>query len=167
MSEQSSLTGRYRVEFIPRDGGKGWVDEFENLVTVSGKADALDKYLAGSAYTAAWFVGLVDGGTTPTFANADTMASHAGWTENTGYSETTRVAPSWNAATTGSSSASKSTATVSFTVPGTQTIAGIFLGSNSAKAGTTGTLYSCGAFSGGSRTVAAGTLNVTYTANAS
>lgn len=166
MGEKASMTGRYRVEFVPADGGEGWIEEFDNLVTVPGKANLLDTYLAGVAYTAAWFLGLVDGGSTPVFANADTMASHAGWTENTGYSESTRVAPSWGSATTGSSSASKSSATASFTIPGSQTIAGLFLCSNSAKAGTAGVLYSCGAFSGGSRTVAAGTLNVTYTANA-
>jgi len=122
----------------------------------------LDSFFAGSAYTAAFYLGLVDGGSTPTYAAADTMASHSGWTENTGYSNSTRPAVSWNAASAGS----KASTATSFSINATGTIAGAFLTTNSAKSGTSGTLHSAGSFTGGNRSVANGdTLNATYTAS--
>lgn len=140
-----------------------WEDEVENLVTTVGKNDLLDKYLSGSAYTAAWFLGLVDGGSTPTYAAADTAASHSGWTESTAYSNANRPTPSFNAASGGS----KATTATAFNINATATIAGVFLISNNTKGGTTGILYSCGNFTGGNRAVAnLDTLNVTYTASA-
>lgn len=140
-----------------------WVDEAFNLVTTVGKNDLLDKFLAGSAYTAAWYLGLVDGGSAPTYAAGDTSASHAGWTENTGYSNANRPTPSWGAAAAGS----KASTATAFNINATGTIAGAFLISVSTKGGTTGILYSCGSFSGGNRSVVNGdTLNVTYTASA-
>ena len=88
---------------------------------------------------------------------------------------TTRPAVSFSAATssgggagsagTGSITNSSSPSAFSITSPG-GTIAGAFLISNNTKSGTTGTLFSAGNFSTGSRAVLAGdTLNVTYTAN--
>ena len=51
-------------------------------------------------------------------------------------------------------------------IPASNYIAGAFLISNSAKSGTSGTLYSAGSFTGGNRSVANGdTLNVIYTAS--
>lgn len=150
-----------------------WVEEFDNLVTNVGKIDLLDKYFAGSTYTASFFLGLVDGGSAPTYNAADTMASHAGWTESTAYSNATRVAPSFGSATAsggGSGTAgtgSKITTATAFNINATATIAGCFLTTNSTKGGTTGTLYSAGSFTGGNKSVANGdTLSVTYTAQA-
>ena len=132
-------------------------------MTTAGKNDLLDKYLAGSGYTAAWYLGLVDGGSTPTYNAADTAASHAGWTENVTYSNGARPTPSWNSAGSGS----KATTATAFNINGTATIAGCFLISNSTKSGTTGILYSVGSFTGGNKSVGNGdTLNVTYTASA-
>lgn len=163
IAENIKVEGSYLVECLDADGNLKWVDTIENLVTTAGKNDLLDKYLAGSAYTAAWYLGLVDGASSPTYAAGDTSASHAGWTENTGYSNGTRPAPSWNAA----ASSSKATTATAFNINATGTIAGCFLISNSTKGGTTGTLYSCGSFSGGNKSVAnSDTLNVTYTASA-
>jgi hypothetical protein len=161
LMEQAEAHGRYVVECIGADGEVKWREEIENLVTTAGKNDALDKYLSGSAYTAAWFLGLVDGATTPTYAAADTAASHAGWTENTAYSNATRPAPTFNAAASGA----KATTGTAFSINANgQTIAGVFLISNSTKAGTTGVLYSVGAFTGGNKAVGSGdTLNVTWT----
>lgn len=140
-----------------------WVDEAHNLVTTVGKNFLLDTLLAGSAYTAAWYLLLVDGGSTPTYAAGDTAASHAGWTENVGYSNANRPTPSWGSAAAGS----KASTATAFNINATGTIAGAGLISNSTKSGTTGTLYSCGSFSGGNRSVVNGdTLNVTYTASA-
>lgn len=162
-AEVVEAKGFYSVECVGADGQVKWTDTIENLVTTEGKNSLLDNFLAGSAYTAAWYLGLVDGASTPTFNVANTAASHAGWTESVAYSNATRPAPSFGAAAAGS----KASAAVAFNINATATIAGCFLISNSTKAGSTGTLYSCGAFSGGSRAVANGdTLNVTYTATA-
>lgn len=163
MAEVAQLGGRYRVECVGADGQVKWVDYIDNLVTTAGKNDLLDKYLAGSAYTAAWYLGLIGSTGYSAVAAGDTSASHAGWTESTAYSNATRPAPSWG----GASAGSKASTATAFTINATDTIKGAFLISVSTKGGTTGVLYSAGLFSGGDRTVAnLDTLNVTYTASA-
>jgi len=161
-AEELHATGVYKVTCVGEDGQVKWEDTIQNLVTTVGKNDLLDKYLTGATYTATWFLGLVNGATTPTYNAADTAASHAGWTESAAYSNATRPTPSWNAASAGS----KSTTATAFNINATATIAGTFLISNSTKSGTTGVLYSAGSFTGGDKSVASGdTLNVTYTAS--
>lgn len=162
LNEQLSITGTYTVTCYDADGNLKWEENIKNLVVTVGKNDLLDKYFQGSSYTAAWYLGLVDGASSPTYAAGDTMSSHSGWTENTGYSASTRPAPSWSAASSGS----KSTTATSFSINATSTIAGAFMTTDSTKGGTSGTLYSAGNFTGGNRSVASGdTLNVTYTAS--
>lgn len=135
------------------------------IVTTAGKNDLLTQYFKGSAYTAAWFVGLVDGGTTPTYAAGDTMASHAGWTENVGYSNANRV--TWTGGTASAGSIDNSGSPAAFNINATGTIAGDFVVSNSTKSGTTGVLYSESNFTQGNRSVVSGdTLNVTATETA-
>jgi hypothetical protein len=159
LAEDLSATGAYTVECIGADGQVKWSDDFKNLVVTVGKNDILDKYFAGSAYTAAWYLGLVDGASSPTYAAGDTLASHVGWTENTGYSGS-RKAPAWGSASAGS----KATTATSFSINASGTIAGAFM--CTAASGTSGVLYSVGSFTGGNRIVANGdTLNVTYTAS--
>jgi len=161
-SEVANASGIYTATCYDADGNLKWTDTYTNLVTTAGKNDLLDKYIAGSGYTAAWYLGLVDGGSSPTYAVADTMSSHAGWTENTGYTEANRVTPSWNAAAAGS----KASNATSFSINATSTISGTFLVSDNTKSGTAGILYSAGNFTGGDKSVASGdTLNVTYTAS--
>ena len=160
--EQVKAEGHYHAVCYDADGNLKWEDDIENLVTTVGKNFALDTVFAGSAYTAAWSMGLVDGGSAPTYNAADTMASHAGWTENTGYSNATRPTPAFSSASAGS----KATSTgVVFTINAPGTIAGAFMNTNSTKGGTTGSLYSAGSFTGGNKAVANGdSLSVTYTA---
>lgn len=151
----------YKFECYDKHGRLKWRDSFWNLVTTGGKNDLLDKYFAGSAYTAAWYLGLVDGGTAPTFAAADTMASHAGWSENVSYSNSARPTIAFSAASGGSKSTS---AALAFNINATATIAGAFSTTVSTKSGTTGILYSEGSFTGGNKAVANGdTLNVSLT----
>lgn len=169
-TEQLKATGVYTATCYDADGNVKWSDTFSNLVTTVGKNDLLDKYFAGSGYTAAWYMGLVDGGTTPTYAAGDTLASHAGWTEYLNYtiggSGTNRATPSWSSATGGS----KATTSTAFTISGAGgTVAGCLLcttqARNTASNGGAGVLYSVGSFTGGNKIVASGdTLNVTYTA---
>jgi hypothetical protein len=54
------------------DGELKWEDGFDNLVTTEGKNDIIDKYFKGSAYTAAWYLGLKGTGSA---AVGDTLAS--------------------------------------------------------------------------------------------
>lgn len=140
-----------------------WKDSIENVVTTVGKNNMLDNHLAGSSYTAAWFMGLISSVSYTTGpAAGDTMASHGGWTEDTNYAAATRPAPSFSAASGGSKATSSN---VSFSMNATATIKGCFINSVSTKGGTTGTLFSAGLFTGGDQPVVNGnTLNVSYTA---
>jgi hypothetical protein len=114
-----------------------------------------------------WYLGLITGpGSGTTIIAANTMSSHAGWTENTGYSNATRPAATFGTATTADPSVIDNSASpASFSINATSTIAGAFLVNNSTKGGTTGTLFSASDFqSPGDRSVvSADTLNVTYT----
>lgn len=140
-----------------------WEDEALNLVTTVGCNDWEDKYLAGSAYTAAVVMGLKGAGAA---ANADTQASHAGWSEVGGANAPAytgnRPTPSFSAA---SARAKATSAAVAFTFTSGGTVAGCFINNSGSatKDNTTGILYSAGDFSGGSKTVAAtDVLNVSY-----
>lgn len=146
----------YCVECIGADGKVKWSDEVKNLVTTVGKTDIVDKYFKGSAYTAAWYMGLAGAGTK---AAGDTLASHAGWSEVTPY---TGNRP---AITFGTTSGGSNTATaVSYTINATQTVAGAFVAS--VNTGTSGTLYSVSDFSASRSVISGDTLNVTLTVSA-
>jgi hypothetical protein len=138
-----------------------WENEFLNTVVTAGKNNLLDTYFAGSAYTAAWYLGLITNTGFSAIAAADTMSSHAGWTESQSYSNANRGTIAWAAASGGSKATS---AAVAFNINATDTIYGAFCTTSNTKGGTSGTLYSAGAFSGGNRAVANGdTLNVSVT----
>jgi len=130
------------------------------------------QYMAGTsldgatARITAWYVGLITGpGSGTTFAAGDTASLHAGWTENTTYSNATRPAATFAAATTANPSVvTNSASKATFNINNTATIAGAFLISNDTKGGTSGTLFSASDFTGGDRSVGSGdTLQVTYT----
>lgn len=155
--------GRYEVQCFDKDGNLKWSDAIENLVTTVGKNDALDKHLGGSAYTAAWYMGLIGAASYTAIAVGDTAASHAGWTESTAYSEGARPTASFSAASSGSKALSSA---VVFTMNANTTIKGCFLISNATKGGTTGVLYSAGLFTAGDKVLQTGdTLQVSYTAS--
>ena len=157
LNEGIGITGSYDVACIGADGQVKWTDTIKNLVVTVGRNDLLDKYFAGSAYTAAWYMGLVDGASSPTYAATDTLLTHPGWTESTAYTGN-RAAVTWNVASGGS----KVTNAIAFNINATATIAGALM--CTVASGSSGVLYSVGNFTGGSRAVASGdTLNVTYT----
>jgi hypothetical protein len=148
-----------------------WADTFRNTVKTLGKNHILDTEFRGSAYTAAWYVGVISSVSYTDVTNvADTMASHSGWTEAgptnaPNYSQGTRPALTFG---TPAASASLSTSAASaFSITSTGTLKGAFITTNSTKDGTTGTLYSSALFSGGDRAVGNGdTVNVSATLTA-
>lgn len=163
LAEAANASGFYTVQCHDQEGNLLWEERIDNLVTTVGGNFALDTLLSGSGYTAAWYIGLIGATGYTTGPNlADTAASHGGWAESTAYSNAARGATSWNAASAKSKALS---AGVSFTINATDSIKGMFLISNSAKGGTTGTLYSAGLFTGGDQPVVSGNvLTVSYTA---
>ena len=163
-SEGATAVGQYKVECLDADGNVKWVLEENNLVVNVGL-----QYMAGTALTSTaqittWYLGLITGPGVTTSAT-DTMGSH-GWTEFTGYSNSTRVAATFTAATSANPSVVTNTSSPAvFNINATGTVGGAFLTSGSAKGGTTGTLFSEKAFSSpGDRSVVSGDIiAVTYT----
>jgi hypothetical protein len=164
--ERVGAGGIFTVTCVAADGKEKWSDTFHNLVVNQGLQDMNSKYFVGSGYTASWFLGLVQGpGSGTTFAAADTLASHAGWTElvpGTAYTGNRQTATFGTATTADPSVITNSASPASFAmlVNGT-VVAGALLASVSS--GTSGILFSAGDFTGGDKTVDNGdTLNVTY-----
>jgi len=152
----------YKFEAYDADGNLKWTEEAENTVVNVGLNDVLTNYLKGSSYTASFFVGLKDNGS---IAAADTMSSHAGWTEDTTYSNSTR--PALTLGSVASQSVDNSASKAVFNINGSTTIYGAFITTSSTKGGTTGVLFGAADF-GASRALLSGdTLNVTCTLTAS
>ena len=161
--------GTFIFEARDKDGNIKWTAEAKNLTTNQGRQDMNAKYFLGSSYTAAWFIGLVNNTPTPSYAVADTMASHAGWVETTDYSGTDRATATFGTATTAdpsviSNSVASGGTVATFGITGTVTIDGAFLTATQDNSTNTGVLFSVAAFeSPGDRSVVNGdTLNVTY-----
>ena len=160
--------GVFTLQCLDSDGNLKWESSLPNLVVNVGLQDMNTQYFKGSAYTAAWYIGLYGAAASNTPAAGDTSASHAGWTEVVPYSNATRPAATFGTATTADPSVLSNTASpASYTINATATVGGAFLISNSTKSGTTGILFSASDFAApGDRSVASGdTLNVTYTFN--
>lgn len=158
--------GRFKVECLDKDGNLKWTAESKNLVVNVGLQDMNTQYFKGATYTAAWYVGLYGAASSNNPAAGDTMSSHAGWTEITGYSNANRPTATFGTATTADPSVIDNSASpASFSINATNTIGGAFLVNNNTKGGSTGTLFSAADFqSPGDRSVVSGdTLNVTYT----
>ncbi len=164
-SERVKAGGFFVVECFDKDGNLKWKEENHNLVVNVGLQDMNAQYFTGSSYTAAWYIGLYGAGASNTPAASDTMSSHAGWTEVTDYSQSTRPTCTFGVPTTSDPSVATNTASpASFSINGTTTVGGAFLTSNNTKGGTSGTLFSASDFTGGDRSVVSGdTLTVTYT----
>lgn len=143
----------YAIVALDKHGHVKWTEKVHNLVTTQGGNDLLDKYFKGSAYTASWFLGLAGTGTK---ALADTLASHAAWSEVTPYSGNRP------AITFGTTASKSNTATVvSYSINATSTVAGAFVAN--VNTGTSGILYSVSDFAASRSVVSGDTLNVTLT----
>ena len=167
--EAAQATGVFNIICRDKDGNLKWATESKNLVVTAGL-----QYMAGTSLDGVtsrittWYLGLITGpGSGTTIIAADTMATHAGWTEYVNYSNANRVTASLAVATTATPSVVTNTASPAvFNINGAGgTVAGAFLTSANDKSGTTGTLFSAADFgSPGDRSVVnSDTLSVTYT----
>jgi hypothetical protein len=112
----------------------------KNLLTTAGANILLDSTIKTGVSSPTWYVGLIKG-STPTFATADTMASHAGWTEigSSDVSESNRQAFTPGSISAGAVDNSGSPAVYHMLT--SITLQGLFLANNNTLAGSTGTLY--------------------------
>jgi hypothetical protein len=158
--------GVFHVQCFDKDGNLKWEAEKHNLVVNVGLQDMNAKYFTGSAYTAAWYIGLYGPAASNTPAASDTMSSHPGWTEITAYSQVSRPVCTFGVPTTADPSvATNAAAPATFNINGSVTVGGAFLTTSNTKGGTTGLLFSAADFQApGDRSVVSGdTLTVTYT----
>ena len=177
-AESMGIQGSYHVVCRDADGNIKWEEEFPNLVNAVGKQLMLDTLLSGTTYTTVGpFLGLISGAS-PTFAAADTMTSHGGWTEFINYTVggsavrgTAAFTSATSTGTTPSNVTTKAAAAITYTITGAGgTVGGCFLvtgsGAVSTQSSTAGTLYSAGAFATAKVTTAGDTVSVTYSTTA-
>ncbi len=190
--------GHYTVEHW-RNGVKIADYGMPNYITVEGKKLLLSLMFASGVAsvspTTTWRMGLVDGATSPVYAQTDTYATigSLGWNENTAYTDDANVAtspapvanqtrPAWApSAATGNTTTATITdpATSVFDITSSGTIAGLFIvggtlsttgsgaGVNMKADHVAGTLWSAATFTSGNVAVQNGDqLKVTYTVTA-
>ena len=168
------LEGVYVATCFDADGNEKWSDTIENLTTNVGRQNLLNSYFANTGGGAIVMgLGGANGSATFTPAYTDTQASHAGWYEvgnaNAPTYSGTRKTPAFSSATSANPSVLSTSAAVVFSMTSSGTVYGAFInvGGSTAIDNTTGTLFSIGAFTAGSKTVTSGdTINVTYTLSA-
>lgn len=132
----------------------GW-----NGVTVVGKNHMLDvTFGKGTPVTQVdpWYIGLINNSPTPVLDEADTLASHTGWSEWTSYSGNRKA---WVDADAASKIKGTTTAS-SFTINASGTLYGIMVAAVSS--GTSGVLWATGGFDTTLAVVNTDVVNVTY-----
>ena len=177
-TETVGIEGVYHVVCHDAEGNIKWEDRFPNLVNAVGKQLMLDTLLSGTTYTTVGpFLGLISGAS-PTFTAADTMVTHAGWTEFVNYTVggspvrgTAVFSAASSSGTTPSNVTTKTATAITYTITGAGgTVGGCFLvtgsGAVSTQSSTAGTLYSAGAFATAKVTTAGDTVSVTYSTTA-
>jgi hypothetical protein len=154
--------GHFRIQHYDAKGREIGVYDVKNLVVNQGKNDILEVYFHDGTATAAsgWYMGLISSSGYSAIAAGDTAASHSGWTEFTGYSESTRQ--SWGQGAAASQSITNSTP-VTFSINATGTVKGAFIITNSTKGGTSGKLWAAALFSADVPVNNGDQLKVTYT----
>ena len=146
MNNKLCLTGHWVIErWCPRDV-HGFVrrlsrQQFSNDIMLAQIDDLLDVYFENGSPAAAWSIGLI-GGSSVAITTADSMSSHAGWTEDENYTESTRQAWAPNAS---ASQIIENSTSVVVTLDADTTIRGAFLTSDNVKGATDGLLWSAAA----------------------
>jgi hypothetical protein len=159
MSVQAS--GRFDIVCRNPDGSVAWEEHIPNMAVTAGLNHILGVEFGASTQITTWYAGLINNSGFSALNSADTMGSHAGWSEYTTYSESTRQQWVPGAASGGTISNSS---TMNFTVNASSTsVYGIFVASDSTKSGGSGTLWATAAFTSVQSPVSGQVINVTYT----
>ncbi len=160
--EKLPLQGIFKRVEHWRDGKLFQVYSFPNAIKNSAKNSLFDTMFNAASQVAAvnWCIGLIDNASFSAEAAADTMASHAGWIEFTGYSESTRVA--WGQGSASGQAIVNSAAAVFDITASSATLYGIFVASQSTKGGTSGLLWTSGSFPSSVPVVSGDQIKIIY-----
>lgn len=157
------MKGKFIVEHFNKSGDQIGTYAFPNGIKDLAQNYALDASFRGGAQISTWYLGLIDTTGFSTDPDADTMASHAGWTEADDYTEANRV--EWVTGAAAGRAITNPT-TAEFSVNATVTLSGLFVTSDNTKNGTTGTLWSTALFASTVTANNGDTLKVTYSVTA-
>ncbi|GAG94986.1 unnamed protein product, partial [marine sediment metagenome] len=133
-----ALGGQFQFECYDKLGDLKWSGITNNLVVNEGLDDILNKTF--DYHTAAsWYVGLI--ATNPVVKAADTLASHASWTDAAGYTGDRKA---YTVVTTSGQAVTNTAAKATFVFDSVATITGAYI--STASSGTSGVLFSGATF---------------------
>ena len=145
-ASQQSLAravGLWQITCRDGQGNLKWIEETRNLVVNQGLDSLLGVTLNKWTQVQTWSVLVTSGH--PTVAAGDTGASHAGWDEYTGYSESIRQP--WLAGAVSGQSVSNTNSKAVLSINAAGSIGGAGLISVNSKGVSGGSLYAVGSFS--------------------
>lgn len=154
--------GFFRFEGLDAiTGRRRWVADAKNGVTLATLDNLLDTYLGAGTTVAAWYIGLIDNVGFTALSPSDTMASHSGWSEFTGYSGNRVV---WSPGASSSQSKSNGTPASFTTTSAPAVIRGAFLCSDASSNAGTVKLFCTAQFVSGPQTLSTigDVIKVTY-----
>lgn len=157
--DKIQFKGQIRIDHFDKNGQLLGNYLYTNTIVNVGKNAILDIMFGGETQITEWFCGLIQDDNYTGIAAADTIASHAGWEEFTGYSDNRKQ---WEPEAASSQIITNSTP-MEFAITSGKTLKGIFIVSNVTKGGTTGTLWSAGLFTSDLSVNNGDTLRITYT----
>ena len=151
--------GVFTVTCRDAEGNLKWEENFHNLVPSVGLQYMNNSFFVATGYTTTLFFGLINDAGPNVFAAGNTLATHAGWTENTSYSGDRKAATFTSAGNT-TPSITSGTAPVFTMTSGASTIAGALV--CNVASGTSGILFAVGNFGSAKSVTTGDTLSVTY-----
>lgn len=156
-----AVRGRFRWQIVDANGRVTDSGLFNNAAVTAGLNYLLEAGFRGGTQVTTWYVSLINASGYSAIAAADTMSSHAGWAEWTGYNEANRQTWSPGAASSGSV-VNATVMTFTNSSGSAVSVKGMFVTSSNTKGGTTGTLWAT-AVDDTARTLANGsTFQVIY-----
>jgi hypothetical protein len=162
-NEKVRFGGVFEFNAFDKNGNLKWKNKTRNLVVNEGLQHILDGLFnsddSSGSTVDPWYVGIIDGNDSSgmVVAAGDTLASHAGWVEETSYTGDRKEYVGVRSSQTVTNTAS----TASFSMSGATNVCGAFL--CGAATGTSAILLCAGTFTGGDKSLDNGdTLEVTY-----
>lgn len=151
------LRGKFFVEHRNKDGKLIGLYRIPNGIVDVGMNFLLDCMFNSGTQSATWYIGLIDNSGYTAVSDSDTNASHAGWTEFTGYSGSRKT---WTVGAASSRSVTNSS-TVDFTMTSAGAVRGIM--ATDQVSGTSPILWATALFSSSITVAISDVLKITYT----